>query len=123
MPEAASARARAHTVAAPAPRPRPEVASRRPARPRTVTGGIVWIALVAVLLSGIVALNVAAVRLNVQAQRLEERKERLRGENAVAAAELSRLAAAARIEAVARGTLALVPPIETTYVEPRRARR
>jgi cell division protein FtsL len=62
--------------------------------------------------------NVAALRLNLEAQRLEERKERLAGENAAAASELSSLAAADRIEKVAR-ELGLVPPVETTYVRVR----
>src|SRR5205085_10512058 len=58
---------------APAPRPKPKPAAQkrpRPAARRRVTGGVVWIVFVAVLLTGIVALNVAVLRLNVQLDRL-----------------------------------------------------
>jgi cell division protein FtsL len=104
----------------PAPRPavRPAPRPRAAGRPR-VAGGVVWIVLVSVLLAGIVAINVAALRLNLDLQRLEERKDRLRAENATTASELSNLAAAARVEAVARDSLRLVPPIETTYLRVR----
>jgi cell division protein FtsL len=87
-------------------------------RPR-VAGGVLWIVLVAVLLSGIVAVNVAALRLNLESQRLEERKERLIAQNVEAASELSALASAARVEATARGTLGLAHPAQTTYVRAR----
>jgi cell division protein FtsL len=80
---------------------------------------VVWIVLVSVLLAGIVAINVAALRLNLELQRLEERKEKLRTENATAASELSSLGAAARVEAVARDSLGLVPATETTYLRVR----
>jgi cell division protein FtsL len=76
----------------------------------------VWIVLVAVLLAGIVAVNVAALRLNLESQDLDARKEQLRGENAAASSELSSLAAAARIEQVARDDLGLVEPAQVTYV-------
>ena len=114
------ARARPKRAAAhPAPRParRPVRPPRRAARPR-VAGGVVWILLVAVLLAGIVAVNVAALRLNLEAQRLDEQKEELFAENAAAASELSSLASAERIEGVARGA-GLVPPAETRYVQAR----
>jgi cell division protein FtsL len=75
--------------------------------------------LVAVLLVGIVAVNVAALRLNLETQRLEEQKEELLGENAAAASELSALAAADRIEAAARERLGLVAPAQVTYVKVR----
>jgi cell division protein FtsL len=107
------------------PTPRARPARRTPARAaprRRVAGGVVWIALVALLLVGIVALNVAALRLNLETQRLDERKERLLGENAAAASELSALAAADRIEAAARERLGLVHAAEVTYVRSRPGR-
>ena len=79
--------------------------------------------LVAVLLVGIVALNVAALQLNLESQRLEEQKEKLLGENAATASELSSLAASARIEQVAREELGLVEPAQITYVRIRDGRR
>ena len=121
MAAAAPARSRPQR-AAPPPAPRsPRVQSRRArdrARPR-VAGGVVWIALVAVLLGGIVALNVAALRLNLEAQRLEERKQQLVGENAATASELSGLASAGRIEEVARRDLGLVEATDARYVRVR----
>jgi cell division protein FtsL len=101
------------------PRERRRSAPARQSRPR-VAGGVVWIALVALLLAGIVAVNVAALRLNLESQRLEERKQDLLAENATAASELSSLTSAARIEEVARRSLGLVPAEDTRYVRIRR---
>jgi cell division protein FtsL len=117
----ARAPARPRRVAPPPPpgRPRRPPARRARTRPRgrfRIAGGVVWIGLVAMLLAGIVAVNVAALRLNLESQRLEERKQDLLAENATAASELSSLASAARIEAVARTSLGLVPAEETRYV-------
>ena len=128
MAVAAPARPRPQRAAPqPQPKQRPRQAQPRPrpaARPRPrIAGGVVWIVLVAVLLAGIVAVNVAALRLNLEAQQLDERKERLRGENAAAATELSGLTAATRIEQVARDDLGLVEPAQVTYVRIRAGRR
>jgi cell division protein FtsB len=123
MAAAAPARAaakRAERPAAPAP-PRAPRPRRPPARPR-LAGSVLRIALVAALLAGIVAVNVAALQLRLDAQRLEERKEQLVGENAAAASELSKLASAERIE-VEASRLGLVRPSETTYVRVRPGRR
>ena len=79
--------------------------------------------LVAALLAGIVAVNVAALRLNLESQDLEARKEKLLGENAAAASELSSLTAASRIEEVAREELGLVAPAQVTYVRIRPEQR
>jgi cell division protein FtsL len=81
-----------------------------------VTGGVVWILLVAVLLAGIVALNVAVLGLNMEVDRLDGERERLRAEHAVLASELSSAAAAGRIEAYATRRLGLVDPVQTTYI-------
>jgi cell division protein FtsB len=110
--------------AAPPPAPAPSRGRRprrSPARPR-LARSVLWIGVVAALLAGIVAVNVAALRLRLDAQRLAERKERLVGENAAAASELSTLASAERIEVEAR-RLGLVRPNETTYVKVRPGRR
>ncbi|MDQ3858359.1 MAG: septum formation initiator family protein [Actinomycetota bacterium] len=127
MAAAAPARARAQRAAAGELRPRTGREHEPARRPRTrlrprAAGGVLWIALVALLLVGIVALNVAVLRLNVDAQVLEARKDRLVAENAEAESELSSLAAAARIEEVARGSLGLVDSVETHYVRVRRGR-
>ena len=103
--------------AEPAPTPRRRSASR--ARPqRRVTGGVFWIAIVAVLLAGIVAMNVAVLRLNMRLDRLGRERADLRAENAQLFSELSSAAAAGRIQALAIKRLGYVPagPDQTTYV-------
>ena len=74
--------------------------------------------MVAVLLAGVVAVNVAALQLNVESQRLDERRDKPLAANAAAQSELSSLGAATRIEAAAR-SLGLVAPVETSYVRVR----
>jgi cell division protein FtsL len=107
--------------AAPArPQPRSRPAARRQARPR-VAGGVLWIVIVAALLAGIVALNVAALRLNLETQRLDQRKDELVTDTAAAASELSSLGSATRVESVGRD-LGLVEADRVTYVRARRDR-
>jgi cell division protein FtsL len=121
---AAPARTRPERGAPAEPRPRgprKRPAARARLRPRAA-GGVLWIGLVALLLVGIVALNVAALRLNLEAQRLAERKDDLVAENAEVESELSSLAAAARVEQVARGSLGLVDSADTRFVRVRRDR-
>jgi cell division protein FtsB len=69
----------------------PDVPTRAHARPRPrsravprrrLASGVVWIGLLAVLLTGIVALNVAVLQLNLQLDRLGQERARLRTENA-----------------------------------------
>jgi cell division protein FtsL len=105
-----------------APAARRERRSRPVARPR-VAGSVLWIVVVATLLAGIVALNVAVLRLNMASERLEESKAKLSEERDALAAELSSTAAAGRIEALALGKLGLVQPVEKTYVRLKRPRR
>jgi cell division protein FtsL len=77
---------------------------------------VVWIALVAALLAGIVALNVGALRLNMQAEELESQKDDLSAKRDALDAELSRAAAAGRIEAIAVRRYGLVRPEQPTYI-------
>jgi cell division protein FtsL len=106
-------RAPRHT-AQPAVRPRSR--PRPAARPR-VAGGVLWIVIVAVLLAGIVALNVAVLGLNMEVERLDTQKERIQSQTAEIATELSSAAASGRVEAAARGRLGLVDATQTTYVQ------
>jgi hypothetical protein len=113
--------------ALPSPRPRSRPRPRpRPRRRRGVAGGVVWIAVTAVLLTGVVALNVAVLRLNVRLDKLDAQRARLRAEKQVLASQLSMAAASPRIQLQARRRFGLVPanPAETTYVRlgPRAAR-
>ena len=107
---------------APAPRPKPKPAAQkrpRPAAKRRVTGGVLWIVVVAVLLTGIVALNVAVLRLNVELDRLSRERANLRAENAVLQSQLSSAASSQRIQTLAAKRLGLSPadPSTTTYVD------
>jgi cell division protein FtsL len=100
------------------PRPRPRPARRAGAR-RRFAGGVAWIALSALLLGGVVALNVAVLRLNVQLDRLGRERADLKARNAVLGSSVSSAAASARIQALARSRLGLVPadPAVTRYVD------
>jgi cell division protein FtsL len=84
---------------------------------------VLWIVLVAALLAGIVAVNVAALRLNLQSQELEQRRQDLQAQNATAASKLSSLGAASRVESTARGRLGLVDAEAASYVKVRRPGR
>ena len=99
-------------------RPRPKPApKRKPQARRGVAGGVVWIAVVAVLLAGVVAMNVAVLRLNVQLDKLDTQRAHLRAEKQELASQLSMAAAAPRLQLQAQKR-GLVPanPAETTFV-------
>ena len=106
----------------PRPRPKPKPAARkqpRPASRRRVTGGVLWIVFVAVLLTGIVALNVAVLRLNVQLDRLSRERANLRNENTLLQSQLSSAASVQRIQKLSGRELGLRPadPGTTVYVD------
>jgi type II secretory pathway component PulJ len=77
---------------------------------------VLWIVVVATLLAGIVALNVAVLRLNVQAENLEKQHSELVAKREALEADLSRAAAAGRIERIAVKRDGLIEPAETAYV-------
>ena len=78
-----------------------------------------WIVVLATLLAGVVALNVAVLQLNVRLDKLGRERAQLRADNAALASELSSAAAAPRIQTLAQRRLGLVfaPPDQTMYVE------
>lgn len=78
---------------------------------------MLWIASVAALLAGIVALNVAVLDLNLGVQRIEQERRDLAAENAELSSRLSSASAAGRIESIARNRLGLVEPVSTVYLE------
>jgi cell division protein FtsL len=82
-----------------------------------VAGGVVWIVVVAVLLAGVVAMNVAVLRLNVQRDKLDTERAHLRAEKQELASQLSMAAASPRIQLQAQKQ-GLVPadPAETAFV-------
>jgi cell division protein FtsL len=106
--------ARAATAPAlPAParqRARPKPRARRKAAPRRrVASGVVWIGLVATLLAGVVALNVAVLRLNVRLDETQRERNELRADNAQLSTEIAARAASGRILGLASGRLGLRP--------------
>lgn len=101
---------------APRPRPRPRTRVRRRAR---VAGGALWIAVSAVLLAGVVALNVAVLRLNLRMDDLGQQRVKLRAENAALASQLSSASDSLKIEAQAQKLLHLQPatPDQMSYLD------
>jgi cell division protein FtsL len=106
-------------VAVPARAPRPRAVPRRHVRPqRRVRGGIVWIAVFAIVLTGVVALNVAVLRVNMQVSRLDETQIELQAQNAALASQVSSAASAQRIEQAAhRLGYVPAPASDTSYIE------
>lgn len=104
----------ARIEAAPARRRRRAAGARR----RPVDRGVLWIAAIAVLLAGVVAVNVAVLQLNVRLDELSRERVELRYQTAGLRAELSSAGANARIALRARSQLGLVQadPASTTYV-------
>lgn len=100
------------------PEPKPRPAPRLVKRQRRVTGGVVWIGVVAVLLAGVVAMNVAVLRLNMQLDKLGRERADLRAQNAALSSQLSSQASAPRIQGLAAKRLGLVQatPDQTSYV-------
>jgi cell division protein FtsL len=101
-----------------APRARPRAAPRRRAEGRRLTGGIVWISLFAVLLAGIVALNVAVLRSNMALNDLNKQQLELQAQNQTLQSQVSSAGSSLRIEQVAR-RLGLVPApaADTSYLD------
>jgi cell division protein FtsL len=65
--------------------PRAVPRTRRRTRPRRITlGGAAWVVLLAILLGGIVALNVEALRDSIQVNKLQARAQQLANENRLA---------------------------------------
>jgi cell division protein FtsL len=74
---------------------------------------------IAVLLAGVVAINVAVLRLNLQLDATSRERTQLQGDVSLLRSELSSAAATSRIEQLARGELGMSPadPDRTIYVE------
>jgi cell division protein FtsL len=120
----------AHPAPVRTPRRDPRPARTPPAAPaaragtrtrhqgRRLTGSIVWIALFAVLLTGVVALNVAVLRTNMGVSKLDKTEIQLQAENQALSSQVSSAASASRIETAAR-KLGLVPAqsTDTSYLD------
>ncbi|HEX3687621.1 MAG TPA: hypothetical protein VHU60_08550 [Gaiellaceae bacterium] len=86
----------------PARRPATTVRSRRKPTQRRVRGHIVWMTVFALLLFGVVAVNVAVLRAHVAVSQLDQKRARLEARNQALASALSAVNSAPRIEAAAR---------------------
>lgn len=92
-------------------RPARRAPSRTAVRPQPRSrpfGGVVWILLLAGLLAGIVAVNVAVLQLNVRLDELGRERVQLRADTNRLSSQLSSASANARIESQARRRLGLV---------------
>lgn len=109
----------------PRPRPRPKAVPRAKARRRpALLGGVVWIAALAALLAGIVALNVAVLQANVRLDELARQSADLQAKNAQLSSQLSSAGATPQVESLARARLGLelAAPEQQQYVELKRKR-
>src|SRR5205085_537752 len=98
-------------------RTRPRSAMRPRGNP--LRSGVAWIVVVATLLAGVVALNVAVLQLNVRLDELGRERAQLRADNAALQSQLSTAGTSSRIESLARKRLGLsfAAPEHTSYVE------
>ena len=116
-------RTAAAAVAAPArtrPRAKPRPAARQRTRRRARSrGAILWIIVSAVLLAGVVFVNLAVLRLNLSLDKATQDRTNLRAANAGLQSELSAALASPRIQAQARRQDGLVPADPSTigYVD------
>ncbi|HEY6114043.1 MAG TPA: cell division protein FtsL [Gaiellaceae bacterium] len=98
----------------------PRTRTARTARKRSLAlgGGVVWIVALALLLAGVVAVNVAVLRLNLQLDEAGRERTELKTDIARLRSEISSAAATTRIERLAEGELGLVEvePEDTTYI-------
>jgi len=83
-------------------RPASSVRSRRKPTQRRLRSHIVWMILFALLLSGVVAVNVAVLRAHVAVSRLDQQRAKLQARNHALALELSAASSPPRIERAAR---------------------
>jgi hypothetical protein len=115
---APATRRRRPPAARPRGRPAAPVRSRRKATQRRVRGHIVWMTLFALLLFGVVAVNVAVLRAHVAVSKLDDKRAKLEAGNQALASQLSAIDSAPRIEAAAR-RLGLIPASagNTSYVD------
>lgn len=117
MSVAVSARAPARSRAT-SEQAAPRAVPRRRVRPRRMTaGGAVWVVVLAALLGGIVALNVAALRDSIDVNRLQAHAQQLQDENRLLRNQVTNLSSPTSI-GVAAQKLGMVAadPNTTKYV-------
>lgn len=98
------------------PRPRPNTKTRRRKRAHArARGGILWIAVSGILLTGVVFVNVAVLRLNLSLDSANSERTKLRAENAALQSNLSRELASSQIQTRAAKEFGLTYVDPTTY--------
>ena len=106
------------SVARQAARPstRTRHARKRRAGRRLLAGGVAWILVVAALLAGVVAVNVAVLRLNLSLDGVNRQRAQLRAD---IAADQAKLASAKRTGNIVQGVSGLVQadPAATTIID------
>lgn len=91
--------------------------SRRKPTQRRVRAHIVWMILFALLLAGVVAVNVAVLRAHVAVTQLDEQRAQLQAQNQALASRLSAASSAPRIEEAARRLgMVRAPAADTSYL-------
>lgn len=99
-----------------APRTRRVQARARSAGQRRLAGGVAWIVVVAALLAGVVAVNVAVLQLNLRLDGANRQRAQLRAD---IAADQAKLASAKRTAGIIQGAQGLVPadPATTSSID------
>ncbi|HUG64444.1 MAG TPA: cell division protein FtsL [Gaiellaceae bacterium] len=107
------------SIAQPARAARARSAASTRRRSWALGGGVFWIVLLAVLLAGVVAVNVAVLRLNLQLDEAGGERTELRTDIQRLRSEISSAAATTRLERLAEGELGLVEvePEDTAYIQ------
>ena len=106
------------TIAETARLARPRRRARDENASRLLAGGVLWIVVFALLLAGVVAVNVTVLRLNLQLDGVSRERAELKADIAGLRSQLSSSAATFEIERAARDELGLVQadPDDTTFV-------
>lgn len=101
----------------PAPRARVETRPRR-RHVHRVRAHLVWMALFAVLLAGVVAVNVAVLRANVSVHQFDQKIAQEQSQIQALQSQLSAARSAPRVETWARANhLVQAPAIDTGYLD------
>jgi cell division protein FtsL len=87
---------------------------RRARRRRHSRAAIAWIVVSAVLLAGVVFVNLGVLRLNLAVDRATQERAKLRAQNAALQSQLSAALASPRIQALARRQDGLEPADPST---------
>ena len=106
----------ARPKANPGSKPRTGAEHRARARARS-RAAIAWIVVGALLLAGVVFVNLADLRLNLRLDTATQARTKLRAENAALQSQLSSALASRRIQSLAHNQDGLVPATSIGYID------